>query len=96
MTLLHPKFNIEEPRHDQGTYWGRAKHFFVTTNPVNILATQEQLEEAKDLLDRFKKGEIKNISEDELWKAKQLYDSAYHPDTGNSGFYFLKSSQNLR
>ena len=73
MTLLHPKFNISEPRFDQGTYWGRAKHFFVTTNPVNILATQEQLEEAKDLLDKFKKGEIKNISEDELWKAKQLY-----------------------
>ena len=96
MSLLHPKFNIEEPRFDQGTYWGRAKHFFVTTNPVNILATQEQLEEAKDLLDKFKKEEISHVSEYELWKAKQLYDSAYHPDTGNLRFYFLKFSQNLR
>ena len=74
MSLLHPKFNPEEPRFNQGTYWGRAKHFFVTTNPVNILATQEQLEEAKDLLDKCKAGEIKDVSEDELWKAKQLYD----------------------
>ena len=88
MTLLHPKFNIEEPRYDQRTYWEREKHFFVTTNPVNILATQEQVEEAKDLLDKFKEGEIENVSEDELWKDKQLYVSAYHPDTGHLGFYF--------
>jgi len=86
MTLLHPKFNIEEPRFDQGTYWGRAKHFFITTNPLNILATTEQLEAAKNLLDKYKSGEVKNISEDELWKAKQLYDSAYHPDTGEKMF----------
>jgi hypothetical protein len=88
LQILHPKFNIEEPRFAQGTYWGRAKHFFVTTNPVNLWATQEQLEEAKDLLDQFKKEEISHVSEDELWKAKQLYDSAYHPDTGHLGFYF--------
>ena len=88
MTLLHIKFIIEEPRYDQGSYWGRAKHFFVTTNPVNILATQEQLEEAKYLLDKFKRGEIRDVSEDELWKAKQLYDSAYHPDTGILVSYF--------
>ena len=56
MTLLHPKFIIEEPRYDQGSYWGRAKHFFVTTNPFKpFLATQEQLEEAKDLLDKKEK-----------------------------------------
>ena len=88
LQILHPKFNIEEPRFAQGTYWGRAKHFFVTTNPVNLLATQEQLEEAKDLLDKFKKGEIKNVSEYDLWKAKQLYDSAYQPDTGNLRLFF--------
>ena len=82
MTKMISKFNIEKPRFDQGTFWGRDKHFFVTTNPVNILVIQEQLEEAKYLLDKFKKGEIKDVSEDELLKAKQLYDSAYHPDTG--------------
>ena len=84
MTLLHPKFNIEKPKFDQGTFWGRAKHFFVTTNPVNILATTAQLEAARELLEKYKRGEINNVSEDELWRAKRLYDSAFHPDTGKS------------
>jgi len=82
MTLLQPKFNIEEPRFDQGTYWGRAKHFFITTNPANLLATEQELQEAKNLLEKYKKGEVKNVNEDDLWKAKTLYESAFHPDTG--------------
>ena len=84
MTLLHPKFNVDQPRFDQKTYWGRAQHFFVTTNPANLFATQKQLEEAKALLDRFRKGQVNNVSEDEIWQAKHLYDSAYHPDSGKN------------
>ena len=82
ISLLQPKFSLTQPRFDQTTYWGRARHFFVTTNPLNILATQQQLQEAKELLDKFKKGEAENVSADKLWAAKELYDSAYHPDTG--------------
>lgn len=33
-----------------------------------------------DLLNR--KGEDVGVSTDELWTAKQIYDSAFHPDTG--------------
>ncbi|CAG7720661.1 unnamed protein product [Allacma fusca] len=80
--LTH-RVNIDEPRWDQGTYWGRARHFFVTTNPLNLLCTSTELDRAKEIVDRYRKGEsIPNLTEDELWRAKNIYDSAFHPDTG--------------
>jgi Tricarboxylate carrier. len=52
------KENINEPRWDQNTYWGRAKHFFSITNPLNVLATGKELEKAKKIVQtyRFVKG----------------------------------------
>ena len=82
MSLLPPKFNLGAPRFDQTTYWGRAQHFFSTTNPLNCLANNAQLDAAKDTVDKYKKGELNDLSEDEIWAAKNLVDSAFHPDTG--------------
>jgi len=74
--------NIDAPRYDQTTYWGRARHFFEITNPINLLASKEELETAKETILKFRRKELKNVSEEELWRAKRLYSSAYHPDTG--------------
>jgi len=74
--------NIDVPRYDQSTYWGRASHFFSTTNPLNLFATPTALKQAGDVVNRYRKGEDVGLSEEELWKNKQLYDSAFHPDTG--------------
>lgn len=30
----------------------------------------------------YRKGEDVNLTDDEIWKAKNIYDSAFHPDTG--------------
>ena len=75
--------NIDEPRYDQSTYFGRAKHFFVTTNPLNILASNRELEEAKQVVETYRQTKQlpPNVNEDKLWKSKYLMDSAYHPDT---------------
>lgn len=78
--------NLDQPRWDQSTYRGRAQHFFTTTNPLNLFSTPYQLQKAKETVEKYKSGELTNISEDEIWAAKHLYDSAYHPDTGELMF----------
>ena len=84
MSLLPPKIDLDRPRYDQSSYWGRARHFFITTNPLNLLASPAQLDAAKQTVEQYKAGQLPNISEEELWQAKSLVDSAFHPDTGGT------------
>uniref|UniRef100_A0AAY5K5S6 Sidoreflexin n=1 Tax=Esox lucius TaxID=8010 RepID=A0AAY5K5S6_ESOLU len=75
--------NIKEPRWDQSTFTGRAQHFFFVTDPRNILKSSETLEEARVTVENYRLGVVKpGLTEDELWRAKYIYDSAFHPDTG--------------
>ncbi|XP_072042049.1 sideroflexin-1-like [Amphiura filiformis] len=76
--------NLNEPKWDQTSYGGRAKHFFAVTNPLNLLLTGSQLNEAKRLVTLYKEGKVPaNVTNEELWQAKYRYDSAFHPDTGD-------------
>ena len=81
------RIDLSQPRYDQGTFEGRAKHFFITTNPLNSLASDGELENAKKIVKDYERGtEDKSLTEDEIWRAKQLYDSAYHCQTGDKLF----------
>ena len=62
------RLNLDNPRYDQNTFEGRAKHFFSTTNPLNVLATDEELERAKSIVFSYRNGtEDKNLTEDQIW-----------------------------
>ena len=50
--------DIEQPRWDQSTYWGRAKHFFTTANPINVFATPTQLDHSKDIVTKYRRVKI--------------------------------------
>uniref|UniRef100_A0A4W3JSC1 Sidoreflexin n=1 Tax=Callorhinchus milii TaxID=7868 RepID=A0A4W3JSC1_CALMI len=80
---LRPDINIKEPQWDQGTFMGRAKHFFMVTDPRNIVLSAEALAKAKRTVENYRHGLVSpGLTEDELWRAKYIYDSAFHPDTG--------------
>ncbi|XP_061492185.1 sideroflexin-3 isoform X1 [Rhineura floridana] len=75
--------NIKEPRWDQNTFTGRAKHFFTVTDPRNLLLSSKTLEEARRVIEDYRSGKVSpGLTEDQLWRAKYIYDSAFHPDTG--------------
>lgn len=77
--------DLTNPKYDQSTYINRAKHFFLLTNPLNLLASEKDLDDAKRIITEYKSGktEIDGCKTvDDLWRAKYLYDSAFHPDTG--------------
>ncbi|KAF9418056.1 hypothetical protein HW555_005040 [Spodoptera exigua] len=76
--------DLSKPKWDQSTYMGRVKHFLLITNPLNCLASDEDLDMAKRVVEEYKKTKVlpHGYDEDKLWAAKYLYDSAFHPDTG--------------
>lgn len=91
--MAQARINLDEPRYDQGTFGGRARHFLITTNPFNVLATSSQLDEAKDIVEKCKRGDpLPNLTDDQIWAAKHLYDSAFHPDTKEKMFILGRMS----
>lgn len=51
---LSLNINIKEPRWDQGTFMGRARHFFMVTDPRTILLSSETLEEARVIVENYR------------------------------------------
>ncbi|XP_013397133.1 sideroflexin-2 isoform X1 [Lingula anatina] len=77
------RINLDEPRWDQSTFVGRLKYFFWVTDPRAVFKTNKQLDDAKELVALYKEGkEPEGTTEEQIWYAKKLTLSAFHPDTG--------------
>ncbi|XP_054132670.1 sideroflexin-2 isoform X1 [Melozone crissalis] len=83
MATVSPSFDIDSPRWDQSTFMGRLKHFLNITDPRTVLVSEEELDQAKALVESCRAGLVPpGSSQEQLLYAKKLYDSAFHPDSG--------------
>ncbi|CAL8085816.1 unnamed protein product [Orchesella dallaii] len=92
----HKSIDLDKHKWDQSTFLGRFKYFFATTNVRRLFYSTTEFNNAKDIVTRNRKGEdIPGLSEDELWDAKHIYDSAFHPDTGEKVHWIGRMSGQL-
>lgn len=78
-----PPFSLTRPRYDQSTFIGRAKHFYSVTDPRTLLTTTEEVKAAQKLLGQYEKGTTPaGTTDEQLWAARGIKESAVHPDTG--------------
>lgn len=77
------RIDITQPLWDQKTFVGRFRHFAFISNPLLSFVPEKELLQAKELYNKYKQGqEPPGTSLTQVIRAKQLYESAFHPDSG--------------
>lgn len=87
------RFDFDDPIWDQRTYIGRFKYFAWITDPRLCFVGDKCLDQAKNLRTLYLQNrEPPGTTHDQLLYAKKLYDSAFHPDTGDKMNLFGRMS----
>ncbi|KAJ9589711.1 hypothetical protein L9F63_017083 [Diploptera punctata] len=87
------RLDIDKPLWDQSTFIGRVKHFFWMTDPRTCIVSETSLDAAKELVSQYRLGkEPPGTTREQVVYAKQLYESAFHPDTGDKQNVFGRMS----
>lgn len=87
------RLNIDEPLWDQNTFVGRFKHFLWVTDPRTCVVSEETLDNAKILVEQYRKRqEPPGTTVEQVIYAKKLYESAFHPDSGEKQNVFGRMS----
>ena len=87
------RIDTNSPLWDQSTFYGRFRHFFWMTNPVNAFHSETELNRAKELVSLYKLGkEPPGTTEEQVKHAMKLYSSSFHPDTGELQSVFGRMS----
>ncbi|GFG30537.1 hypothetical protein Cfor_10825 [Coptotermes formosanus] len=88
-----PRFNVDKPLWDQSSFSGRLKHFFWVTDPRTCIVSEETLDSAKELVEQYRiDKEPPGTTWEQVVYAKKLYESAFHPDTGDKQNVFGRMS----
>ncbi|XP_058464855.1 sideroflexin-2 [Malaya genurostris] len=77
------EIDIDKPLWNLNTFSGRFMHFLWVTDPRTCFTSEKELLEAKEMVSKARQNKrIDNVSIDEIHRAKKLYESAFHPDSG--------------
>ncbi|CAH0553053.1 unnamed protein product [Brassicogethes aeneus] len=87
------RINIDAPLWDQSTFVGRFKHFLWVTDPRTCVVSEDTLDNAKILVEQYRnRSEPPGTSLEQVIYAKKLYESAFHPDSGEKQNVFGRMS----
>uniref|UniRef100_A0A671NNH1 Sideroflexin-5-like n=1 Tax=Sinocyclocheilus anshuiensis TaxID=1608454 RepID=A0A671NNH1_9TELE len=79
----YPPFRLGESRFDQGSFYGRLRHFLDVIDPRTLFVSEKRLNECMKLLDQFKNGTLPpSVTNVQLWEAQKIKQAIIHPDTG--------------
>lgn len=82
--MTSERLDLDKPLWDQSTFAGRWKHFAWVTDFRTCIVAEEEIIAAKKLCEDYRLGnEPAGTTKEEIIYAKKLYESAYHPDTGD-------------
>lgn len=82
--MAEGRIDVDKPLYDLNTFSGRLFHFAWVTDPRTCVVQDAELYKAKALVEQYRKGEEpKDTTLEQVKYAKKLYESAFHPDTGD-------------
>ncbi|XP_060903505.1 sideroflexin-5b isoform X3 [Labrus mixtus] len=88
-----PAFQLGGARYDQGSFFGRLRHFIAIIDPSTLFVSEKQLKESIKLLDDYKHGSLPpGVSDLQLWEAQKIKQAIIHPDTGEKIFMPFRMS----
>ncbi|KAG2466002.1 sideroflexin-5-like isoform X2 [Polypterus senegalus] len=78
----YPPFQLGKSRYDQGTFFGRLRHYLDIIDPRTLFVTEVRLKESVKLLEDYKHGTLPpRVSNTQLWEAQKIKQAIIHPDT---------------
>lgn len=78
------RLDLDKPLWDLSTFSGRWRHFAWVTDFRTCVASEQELLDAKKLCEQYRLGkEPAGTTREQIIYAKKLYESAFHPDSGD-------------
>lgn len=93
MDASFERIDVDKPLWDQSTFVGRFKHFAWMTDFRTCITGEKDLDDAKELVEKYRvHKEPPGTTQEQIIYAKKLYESAFHPDSGDKQNVFGRMS----